>query len=96
MAPSWRPMPTATSPDSLKTRPQHGSVTFTDATGHYTYTAGDYVGSDSFTVQVADGYGGVALQTVTVNATNVAPVIDLAATTTPIYVAHDHSVNGSS
>ena len=78
----------------LKTDPQHGTVTFTDAAGHYTYTAGDYVGSDSFTVQVADGYGGVALQTVTVNATNVAPVIDLAATTTPIYVAHDHSVSG--
>ena len=76
------------------TGPQHGSVTFTDATGHYTYAASDYVGSESFTVQVADGYGGVALQTVTVNATNAAPVVDLAATTTPIYVAHDHAVNG--
>src|SRR4029079_17258612 len=36
---------------SLKTAAQHGSVTFTDATGHYTYTASDYVGSDSFTRQ---------------------------------------------
>ena len=47
--------------------PAHGTVAL-NSDGTYTYTANQgYVGADSFQVTVADGHGGTATQTVTVN-----------------------------
>jgi len=64
---------------SKATDPTNGTVTV-NADGTYTYTpANNYVGNDSFTVQVSDGNGGLAAITVFVTVTPVAdtPVLDL-------------------
>ncbi|MFS2126780.1 Ig-like domain-containing protein [Pseudomonas sp. Pseusp97] len=56
--------------------PAHGSVVV-NANGSYTYTpAANYNGSDSFTVQVSDGHGGITEQVINVTVTpvNDAPV----------------------
>jgi Ca2+-binding RTX toxin-like protein len=78
---------------SLAAGPQHGTVTFTDAT-HYSYAAGDYVGADSFTLQVSDGHGGTAIHVVTVDVSNTGPAI-AAGTTTSFTVVHGRTVSGS-
>jgi VCBS repeat-containing protein len=56
--------------------PAHGSVTFSGGTYSYTPT-GNYNGTDSFTVQVSDGHGGIVtvVVNVTVGAVNDAPVV---------------------
>ncbi|QAY77373.1 tandem-95 repeat protein [Sphingosinicella sp. BN140058] len=52
--------------------PAHGSVSFDQAAGTYTYTpAANYNGSDSFTILVSDGHGGTAEQVVSVTVTPV-------------------------
>lgn len=77
---------------SLLTGPKNGTVTFTDANGRYVYQAGDAAGVDSFTIQVADGYGGTATQTVTVGVTG---TLDLSASTagTSVNIATRTAVN---
>jgi VCBS repeat-containing protein len=63
---------------ALGTGPSNGTVSV-NANGAWTYTpAGDFNGSDSFTVSVSDGNGGVTTATVNVGVTpaNDAPVID--------------------
>jgi Big-like domain-containing protein/hemolysin type calcium-binding protein len=79
---------------AVVTGPQHGTLTFTDAT-HYTYAAGDYVGADSFTLQVSDGHGGTATQVVSVEVTNTGPEIALAGTTASLTLVHGKTVAGS-
>ena len=57
----------------------HNGTLSVDANGNFTFTAKDanWNGTDTFTVKVSDGQGGVTTQTVTVNVTptNDAPVI---------------------
>ncbi|WP_420417843.1 tandem-95 repeat protein [Pacificispira sp.] len=54
-----------------------------EANGAYTYTPDpDFNGTDSFTVQVSDGNGGVATQVFTVNVTAVNDAPDVSAVTT--------------
>ena len=63
---------------SVENEPQHGVLGLDAATGAYKYaSAKDYNGTDSFKIQVADGNGGFATQTITVNITpvNDAPVV---------------------
>ena len=62
---------------AVVTNPTHGAVTVTNtATGAFTYTpTAGYVGSDSFTFQVTDGYG-----TASNTATENVAVVDQAAT----------------
>ena len=72
----------------------HGTVTLDASTGKYIYTAGDYVGSDTFTVRVADGHGGFADHVVNVGLTNTGPVIS-SASATSLSVGHGKSVSGS-
>ncbi|WP_371233659.1 retention module-containing protein [Pseudomonas sp. QE6] len=73
--------------------PAHGSLVLNPATGEYTYTpAKDYNGTDTFTVVVSDGNGGVVESVVNVNVTpvNDAPeTADQSKTT-----AEDTPVNG--
>ena len=76
---------------AVQTGPAHGTLLFTDTNGNYTYTAGDYVGSDSFTLQVSDGRGGIATHVVNVGVTNAAPQID-AASTTSFVVGHNQGL----
>ncbi|MEQ8829106.1 MAG: tandem-95 repeat protein [Alphaproteobacteria bacterium] len=60
----------------------NGTVTV-EANGAYTYTPDpDFNGTDSFTVQVSDGNGGVATQVFTVNVTAVNDAPDVSAVTT--------------
>ncbi|HEY0334824.1 MAG TPA: Ig-like domain-containing protein [Stenotrophomonas sp.] len=62
----------------LDANPAHGSVTLDAATGAFTYTpAGDFHGSDQFTVVILDGKGTRVFSTVTVEVlpTNDAPVV---------------------
>ncbi len=64
---------------AVETGPAHGTLTFSDALGHYVYTAGDLAANDSFTISVTDYLGAKTLQTVDVTTTNAAPVVaDLA------------------
>ena len=59
----------------------HGTVTFDQANGTYTYTPdADYEGSDGFTILIDDGNGGLAEQNVTVTVTpvNDAPTVPAA------------------
>lgn len=54
----------------------HGSVSFNTFTGQFDYSpAAGYTGSDSFTYQVSDGYGGTstAVVTITITAPNLPP-----------------------
>jgi VCBS repeat-containing protein len=52
--------------------PAHGSVSFNQAAGTFTYTpAPNYNGSDSFTIVIDDGHGGTAEQAVSVTVTGV-------------------------
>lgn len=61
--------------------PANGAVVLDSATGAYTYTPGaNFNGSDSFTVQVSDGNGGVVTQTVNVGVTAVADAPTLSTT----------------
>ena len=54
----------------------HGSVSLDEATGAYTFTpAGGFVGTDGFTVQVADAFGNAASQSVSVSVTAHAPTV---------------------
>ncbi len=76
----------------LQGAPSHGSVTV-NADGSFRYTpAADYVGADSFVVQVDDGHGGTTTATVnvTVTALNDAPTASAPAVTT----AEDTAVSG--
>ena len=76
----------------LQGAPSHGSVTV-NADGSFRYTpAADYVGADSFVVQVDDGHGGTTTATVnvTVTAVNDAPTASAPAVTT----AEDTAVSG--
>jgi hypothetical protein len=59
---------------ALVTQPQHGTLTgYT--TGVYTYRAAyGYVGSDSFTYSIQDGYGLTATGTVNINVVNQPPI----------------------
>lgn len=53
-------------------KPQKGTVTFNDAAGTFTYKpAANVNGTDSFTIIVSDGNGGIVEQKVTVNITPV-------------------------
>lgn len=80
---------------SISTGPQHGTLVFTDANGSYVYKADDYVGWDSFTMRVTDGHGGFADHVVTVNDTNLAPVIDQAASTSSFTTLYGTAVSGT-
>lgn len=80
---------------TVATGPQHGSLVFTDAQGHYTYTGGDFVGSDTFTLQVDDGHGGVTTQIVTVDLTNTGPTLDAARSTLSLAANHATPVSGA-
>jgi subtilisin family serine protease len=51
---------------SVKSVPANGSVTISGSTATYSPNSG-YVGSDSFQVQAADGYGGTATATVSIS-----------------------------
>ena len=76
----------------LQGAPSHGSVTV-NADGSYSYTpAANYVGADSFVVQVDDGHGGTTTATVnvTVTAVNDNPTASAPAVTT----AEDTAVSG--
>ena len=76
----------------LQGAPSHGSVTV-NADGSFRYTpAADYVGADSFVVQVDDGHGGTTTATVnvTVTAVNDNPTASAPAVTT----AEDTAVSG--
>lgn len=79
---------------TVETAPQHGSVTFTDTLGNYVYTAGDYVGTDTFTLLVDDGYGGLVSHAVTVEVTNAGPQI-APESTSALAVTHGNSVAGA-
>ena len=62
---------------SISSAAQHGTVEVNTATGYITYTPSlNYRGEDTFTVQVADAFGGVDDVTipVTVNAVNDVPI----------------------
>jgi len=72
----------------------HGSVSLGATTGRYIYQAGDYVGSDSFTVRVLDSRGGYADHTVTIGLTNEAPLFTNADGEL-LSVVHGQSVAGS-
>ncbi len=61
---------------TISSGPAHGTVTFSDESGSYVYSADDYVGDDSFTLRVSDGHGGFADHVVSVNQTNEAAVVD--------------------
>jgi gliding motility-associated-like protein len=78
---------------TVATPPAHGTVVV-NPDGTYTYTpANNYSGTDVFTVTVSDGKGGTTTVTinVTVNPTNVAPVVTAPAITTN----EDIPVNGT-
>jgi len=78
---------------TVGTAPANGTVVV-NPDGTYTYTpANNYSGTDSFTVVVSDGKGGLVTVTVniTINPTNVAPVVSAPAITTP----EDTAVNGT-
>ena len=61
--------------------PANGAVALDATTGAYTYTPGaNFNGSDQFSVEVSDGNGGLATQTVNVGVTAVADAPTLAAT----------------
>jgi VCBS repeat-containing protein len=65
---------------AVATGPAHGALAVDAATGAYTYTPGaNYNGADSFQVAIADGNGGVAMQTVQVG---IAAVVDAPLLTT--------------
>lgn len=50
--------------------PAYGSVSFNQAAGTYTYTpAANYNGTDSFTIRVDDGHGGIVEQAIAVTVT---------------------------
>ncbi|NDY93402.1 tandem-95 repeat protein, partial [Ideonella livida] len=77
-------LPAATDADgdalsfSVHSGPAHGTLSLDAATGAYVYTpAPGYTGTDSFTVQVADGQGGTRLAVVQVTV-QPAPTVDLA------------------
>ncbi|MGE0381946.1 MAG: Ig-like domain-containing protein, partial [Hyphomicrobium sp.] len=72
----------------------HGSVTIDASTGKYVYQAGNFVGSDSFTVRVSDGHGGHADHTVRVDLTNAAPVV-ASSSDSSLSVAHNEAVSGA-
>ena len=75
------------------TLPAHGTVVV-NPDGTYTYTpANNYNGTDSFVITVSDGNGGtVAVRiNVTVNPTNVSPVV---VTTPAVTINEDTPVNG--
>jgi Ca2+-binding RTX toxin-like protein len=71
----------------------HGTVTFNQGAGTYTYTpAPNFAGSDSFTILISDGHGGTAEQavSVTVNEVNDSPT-----GVTGTLAAPEDAVNGS-
>ena len=75
--------------------PAHGTLSIDAATGQYTYTgAANYAGSDKFVVDVTDGAGGHAQQTVKVG---IAAVADAPAlTTSDVVVPSGITVIGTS
>ena len=79
---------------TISSGPQHGTLVFTDGTGSYIYKADDYVGSDSFTVRVADGFGGFAEHEVRVNSNNTGPVINTAASSPFFATNYDSGYSG--
>jgi Ca2+-binding RTX toxin-like protein len=80
---------------SIATGPSHGTIVFTDDSGSYVYEADDYVGEDSFTVRVSDGFGGFADQIVKVQSTNTGPAIDAQASTGFYSAMYGSSVSGA-
>lgn len=72
----------------------HGAVSLDAATGRYVYQAGDYTGSDSFTIRVQDSRGAYVDHKVTVGLTNEAPQF-VNEPGEMLSVAHGHSVSGS-
>jgi RHS repeat-associated protein len=61
---------------AISTQPQHGQL-IPYNTGVYTYVATyGYVGSDSFTYTIADGYGAVATGTVHIEVVNQSPIAE--------------------
>jgi VCBS repeat-containing protein len=66
---------------SISTNPTNGSVVINPTTGVWTYTPNaNYNGSDSFTVEVSDGNGGIATQVISITVT---PVDDPPVITSP-------------
>ncbi|TMJ18158.1 MAG: tandem-95 repeat protein, partial [Alphaproteobacteria bacterium] len=71
----------------------HGSVSFNQAAGTYTYNpAANYTGSDSFTILVSDGHGGTVEQAVSVS---VSPVNDAPTGVTGTLQANEYATNGT-
>jgi VCBS repeat-containing protein len=71
----------------------HGSVSFNQAAGTYTYNpASNYNGSDSFTILVSDGNGGTVEQAVSVS---VSPVNDAPTGVTGSLQANEYASNGT-
>ncbi|GAA4200928.1 hypothetical protein GCM10022289_13500 [Pedobacter jeongneungensis] len=82
---------------AVTTPPAHGTVVV-NPDGTYTYTpANNYSGTDVFTVTVSDGKGGTTTVTinVTVNPTNVAPVVSAPAITTPENIPVNGTITAS-
>ncbi|WP_336790231.1 Ig-like domain-containing protein [Paenibacillus sp. MMO-177] len=78
---------------TVKTEPEHGTLTF-KPDGTYTYTPDpNYNGEDGFTFEANDGHGGKSTGTVTITVTpvNDAPVAEAGTETT----AEDTPVNGT-
>ncbi|HEX8525977.1 tandem-95 repeat protein [Allosphingosinicella sp.] len=72
----------------------HGTVTFDNANGTFTYTPdADYAGADSFTILISDGNGGFAEQAVTVDVT---PANDAPTGVSGDPSAPEDSANGTS
>ncbi len=79
---------------SVASNAAHGSVTLNPATGNFTYTPNtNFNGSDSFTVTVSDGKGGVVTSVINIGVTpvNDAPTTSNQSLTTP----QDTAINGS-
>ena len=79
------------------TEPSHGSVEV-NADGGYTYTpATDYVGSDSFTVNVSDNNGGTTSSAITIHVVegNAAPTIENSENNTTKNTAVNGQVEGT-
>jgi hypothetical protein len=60
---------------TVLTQPDHGTVTWDEAYGGFVYTNSDptFLGVETFTYRVSDGYGGTATGTVTITLTNQPP-----------------------
>jgi hypothetical protein len=81
---------------TVLTQPAHGTVAWDDAYGGFVYTNSDptFIGVETFTYRVSDGYGGTATGTVTITLTNEPPEGDAdvemsASAQGPVYIGPD-------